>query len=1073
MRKATWIIVLANFFFCSVIAQLPASEQADTLFHDFETGELFGWEQYPYAQDIGFDALYFARESPTLNHSRYALSHPVKAYDTHELYQGFTRRLNMTAVKESILEMGIYLQSDRDAKELELSFGTTDGQRYFHRIANPVANQWLLLKIPLSEFRNGRGSELSNKSLEAISIQASYDTIYYLNTYTILMDNFRLTGTKAIRLQGKMPSSSYFAAFDKTMINQQFSLGEKIALTVETSSAVNMQNLSGKLYDPTGKLIRSGITFKQLADGWQNNAIYQITPKDQPGIWQLQLTGNAGTVDSIRTRMEILVINNATPGHPRLFINKDELAARKKNSPSPAAEKILQKALLDTSYLSIAIDSIDEGEDRTKENLVGGPYAQNTVGFDAYAKWHKPMSVLEKVIETTSFRYSLVGDEKAGAIGKAALLKFCRFKKWNANWMLSRQFWTYYPVGYAIKSVAYGYDMLYDLLSEEERKEVRMAMLEKGIKLFHRDMVEMNRMPSNLTNHIAVLVTGVGLAAAAMYGDDADNKSMEPWLGGILTKARAFMENTYYPDGSYGEPKSGYMDMATRDLAELIAGLEHVFGIDFSNTTDVENFYKYPLYASDDHGLIQSYGDGSRAYSGFTQEHAQWFVYRNGNPYLYKYVKPFWEAGNGGFLGYIWYRDDIKPIDRNTLPGSKLFSAQGMLMRSGWDSNATVISTRTGPHSNHYHFDQGSFQVMTNGEELLTDPGIGTGGYYMNTEFLSYNTQSIAHNVLLIDHDPGSQVAAHFDNGIKSFSDWPTMTSSFNGKAFDAVTAELSSVYKGKLDSYQRKISYRKNGPIFLLDELRSKKGEPHYFDWLFHVPQKKMERALSYNGNRLLVEQEKARLTMDILLPAALESSIRDRSGNTNTYLNYNSKYFSESFLTLSTLKALDESRFLAVIYPEANTGAGYKDLPVSTALTGDGWLGARVQQSGYTDEAYFRTDADTGKSIAGIITDAKLLMLSTAPGKTEPLIYVEGSRFMGKGWAVRFSGGVAAELNKEMSTIQLEWEAKTGGTLLLTLSTKPKRVLVNGKLLKQTTYVKEQLQVQYDAGKTILLLP
>ena len=40
--------------------------------------------------------------------------------------------------------------------------------------------------------------------------------------------------------------------------------------------------------------------------------------------------------------------------------------------------------------------------------------------------------------------------------------------------------------------------------------------LNKGLKLFHRDMVEMNRMPSNMTNHIAVIVTGFGLAATAI-----------------------------------------------------------------------------------------------------------------------------------------------------------------------------------------------------------------------------------------------------------------------------------------------------------------------------------------------------------------------------------------------------------------------------------------------------------------------------------------------------------------------------------------------------------------------------
>ena len=66
-----------------------------TLFDDFETGELYSWEPYPYAQDIGFDALYFARQSPTYHNSKYALARPVKASDAVVLFQGFTKRISI------------------------------------------------------------------------------------------------------------------------------------------------------------------------------------------------------------------------------------------------------------------------------------------------------------------------------------------------------------------------------------------------------------------------------------------------------------------------------------------------------------------------------------------------------------------------------------------------------------------------------------------------------------------------------------------------------------------------------------------------------------------------------------------------------------------------------------------------------------------------------------------------------------------------------------------------------------------------------------------------------------------
>ena len=110
-------------------------------------------------------------------------------------------------------------------------------------------------------------------------------------------------------------------------------------------------------------------------------------------------------------------------------------------------------------------------------------------------------------------------------------------------------------------------------------------------------MVEMNRMPSNLTNHIAVMVFGATLAAAAIYGDDPANPSVEPWFSGILAKTKAFIDRTYYPDGGYGEPIS-YQDMATRDLVQALDVLERNFGIDYATTTGLKDTYLYPLYAT-------------------------------------------------------------------------------------------------------------------------------------------------------------------------------------------------------------------------------------------------------------------------------------------------------------------------------------------------------------------------------------------------------------------------------------------------------------------------------------------
>src|SRR6476660_5168164 len=129
------------------------------LFNDFETGELYGWETYPYAQDIAFYALYYASKTPTYKNSKYALARPFKAHDTNELYQGFTKRLNLYTSADTRIKAAIYFQSDRNPETLELSLGTFDGKRYIHSITKPLANTWIELDLPISVF-NLKGQAL-------------------------------------------------------------------------------------------------------------------------------------------------------------------------------------------------------------------------------------------------------------------------------------------------------------------------------------------------------------------------------------------------------------------------------------------------------------------------------------------------------------------------------------------------------------------------------------------------------------------------------------------------------------------------------------------------------------------------------------------------------------------------------------------------------------------------------------------------------------------------------------------------------------------------------------------------
>lgn len=1082
------------FTISSSHAQQPLNKISYTLFDDFETGELFGWEPYPYAEDIGSYRLFFGQKSPTYLNSQYAMATLVRANDAVELYQGFTKRLDFWTLPDTRVRAAVFFQSDRNPAMLEVSLGTFDGKRYLDTINNPRANSWIELDIPIDSFKFDGHSLGANEHIQVVTVKGTYPIVYWLNTYTILMDNFTITGERERHFVGTAPVSTDFNMFGVSVLNKHFFYGDNVALSILPEGNIALSQVKGTLIDGKGKILKDNISFKHQNGEWANKEIYKIKNGDETGQWEIKVVGQAMDGSEVRSGFRFLMPGNPVTGHPRLFFSEEELKSKLANQKSVVAKKILSQALAKTEFMNVNIDSIEERPDNTGENLVGGPYGKYTDGFGAASAWLSPMQALGNVIQEGSFRYAFIKDTMAGEKAKKALLKLCSFSKWNNNWMLQRKFWSYYPVGYVLTPVAYGYDMLYDLLDEKERKLVRSAIMEKGIKLFYRDMVEMNRMPSNITNHIAVLVSGCFLAATAIYGDDPEYRNMEPYLSGIITKTKTFIDRTYYEDGSYVEPKTGYMNMATRAIVELLATLERNFGLDYSTTTNVQNFYKYPLLAIDSNRTMQDFGDGNSTFKGFSEIHSEWFVHRTANPYLYQYIKPFWEAGNGGYFGYLWYRDDIVPVSRETLPTSKFFGAQGMVMRSGWDQKSTIISSHVGPHGNHAHFDQGSFQIMTNGDQLLTDAGIGAGGYYKNLEYLVYNIQSIAHNVMLIDHDPESQEPADFNNGIAALRVWPRVLHSFTGEIADAMESDLACVYKNKLEKYTRTLLYTKTGPVFLFDKVKSKSPVGHSYNWVFHAPQKgelnalpnytgwfdkkdagsetskvksgrneNNESTFSYSGGRLMINRANARLTMDIISPDIQSTSINDKP--------------TESYIILNSRPNLTDTRFLAVILPEAKPANGdYATRPITTKLSVSGWIGAQVERPGAVDMGFFRADTNNNKdSVAGFITDAEKFTASFNGSGRLLKTYFEGRSFSGKGIYIQSDQSLecAISLEKEMET-KLEINAAVPVELIISHAGRPSGVFLNKSEIKGWRYdQKSQLvTIKIQAGRHDILI-
>ena len=122
-------------------------------------------------------------------------------------------------------------------------------------------------------------------------------------------------------------------------------------------------------------------------------------------------------------------------------------------------------------------------------------------------------------------------------------------------------------------------------------------------------------------------------------------------------------------------------------------------------------------------------------------------------------------------------------------PPSRLFPLRGSAaLRSGWGPDDTLVSIRVGAWFNHEHHDEGSFQVASNGEEL-----IGEAGYtrLLHRPALSklFHPSTRSQHVML-DDDAFSQT---FYQGRywKSFDHYPSIARHVPGDAASIICSRI------------------------------------------------------------------------------------------------------------------------------------------------------------------------------------------------------------------------------------------------------------------------------------------
>ena len=1038
LRFSLVAVALATFIITNASSQTHERMLTEpySLHDDFQEESLDQWASYPPAQDIGYEPSL----SPTRDYGApdgRALMRVIEPNRTGLQRFGFIKKVRMIVAGDSRLRFSYRLNSPTVGASIEIGLAGVDGHRYTTRIPAKT-NEWNVTEFPFSELRVPAGV-----SGEAIYILVEIPEANPDVVYRFMIDDVTVSAKREAAFDVLIPKTEVIEPWPAAISAKSYAPGETFVVEGSTPLRLSGADLvlatDGRVVSME-KLYDDGTHGDRVAGDniWSNHALYRFGPSDRTGVWLAEFRGTTSEGLTIKSSLRLIVRPSREPKHPRLFFgaaDRQKLIERTRDPKLSTLWTYLQttaksaRASGDLAHGGNVIEMLDS------EYLLPSLLAY----FDV-------LNRARSRIAYNALEAYLTGSEEARTAAKSAMLDVARWKHWEPPWFRFHGQHTYYPAGLLASDVAFGYDLLYDDLSETERALIRRALIDKSIVPTFKEYVVDNRLMANTSNWIAHTVGGALIAAASIANDIDEKESngrFDVYVGGLISKLEDHMAASYLADGSYGEGIS-YQEFDAETLGPALIALQRAFGTDYWKQTHVLDSLTYPMYA-----LAQPVS--SSPDMGDTHPPAGHgippFVYQSTDPVVRWYFSHF---DRPSLSKFIFYDDSIQP-QAPSLPTSRIFAQRGnAVFRTGWTGDDMVFLFRAGPNFNHHHADQGSFLLTAFGEPLITEAG--WSDYYKDPYYATFFTQAIGHNTVLVDGNPESQTIADTPQ-FKALNSYPRITNSITSEFYDEVASELSPVYQGRLDRYARNIVFVKPYYFVVFDDLKAK-GKPAQFEVLLHLPNRdkiKIEELTAiYNG-------DKASLAVRSFSPKG--TKLRVENGRV-PYPVFAARTPEETpappaYLSFQTLNLMNDAQFVTAIVPAKNESAARRVIDQMTELVGPNLRGIRVQRGDETDLVMFRSGpAQTIREGAWSADSSNVVI--TQSGNNLKMFAAHDARSLRNGSQVLFSSeanvSVATKFNA--NEIEMICNAESPTTITMFIGSKPVRVLLDRNEMKANAF-------------------
>lgn len=771
---------------------------------NFESQDLGAWASYPLWQDNAYDQNFQVGKivPGDANLSIVAKATPYSHVDN---YVGAQKLLDMYLIPGAKIKFRYYLKTNKHVEFLKVRFAAGKYGKLDFTISAPKTNKWMWTIVDFNDFVRENPIIAGNNKVKiyALAFLAKIPEADPAMPIYLGVDDITFNGARATAFQFAEPAMYKLPEFEPYIPKKHYDIGDIFNLSGSWPVGAKKVRITILKYTDRKKFVYSGELNKK-GDKW---VLKPLRLSFSDGLYLGKLVAYNGSEQLSETEFTIHIAPKGIAGeHPRLLFNNDK-------------KKLMEDRFKEKRFQAV-YDDIQNNAKSEREKI---PLKSLIYDLDQFPdeNWLPSWEAFGLHIYDTgpalkwnALAYAFHGDTAAGEYAKSALIKLAGWPTWESPWLIKRGRFSDHRMGTWSHRVALAYDLTYNLMTPDQRTEVRKAIIKNIIKGVYRTYVYDNMVTSNTSNWIAHTVGGSLMCMAAIYDDGPETKNMEPYFTGAMMKFYAFLTHvTCSKGGAYGEGY-GYNNYTFSNLSYSVPSLNNVFNIDV--TPPLVGTYNEYIWG----GLIKDrkwFGFGDSDDSIGTATNWAFLLTMRKEPRLSWYYNYLKEGET--FDDVLFDTKDVpqnSPFDENP---TKVFPDIGTtVFKSGWGKNDFVFVMRTGPFYNHQHLDQGSFYLADKGIIFIEDQPIDHSTYYTDPLYQSRFIQPVAHSTILINHNNQSQRVGDPLNFAPGFNDHAFISQFLDGEDAAFSSGDIGRLYWGKVKSLTRNVLYIKPGTLLMLD---------------------------------------------------------------------------------------------------------------------------------------------------------------------------------------------------------------------------------------------------------------